>query len=246
MDEQKNNQDLTVGLDGVMNEANNSEQIEKSVQSIAPTPAPKTPVEEKDPQVNTVMPPPQDESVKLPEEAPVIPESDSSSSGVVEAPADMQMASAPEIEAPHTVESSNDTVASSKNDASKEPTVQSQQSMNSSKQQRPHEHRNNKKLAILVTVLVAVILSVIAVFVYLSTEDNTNPVPLTTQPESALPLTDTIESSPTTDPTTTNDPTLNNDINQPIGETEPPLSEPVGNGLEESPVPNDPVPSGTQ
>lgn len=246
MDEQKNNQDLTVGLDGVMNEGDNNVLVEQAVENISPSTAPPSAAEIQEPTINTVAPPPQDETVKLPEEStPTIAASDSfSGGGVVEAPDDMQMVSAPEIKAAQTTETSTDLLTTPGSATSSETIPQSQQSINSSNQQRPHEHRNNKKLAIIVTVLVAVILSVIAIFVYLSTEDNTSPAPLSAPIESTLPDNESFDTTPVTDPSNTND--LPSDSEQPIEDTETPLSEPGVGETEDTPVSNDPIPQESQ
>ena len=48
-----------------------------------------------------------------------------------------------------------------------------QEGMSNNEQNKPHEHRNNKKLTVIVTVFVAVMLSGAAVFAFLSAQSNT-------------------------------------------------------------------------
>jgi hypothetical protein len=192
MDEKKDNQDLTVGVDGAMIESLPSTQppseseateapavtievTEPSVNSIAPPPtddttqppseseateAPAVTIEVTEPSVNSIAPPPTDETIKPPDVA-VVPVHDPSS-GVVQAPDDDSSS--------QTI----DTPPQQPDIASKPDSPQefSQTSRNTVSQQHPHEHRNNKKLAVFITIFIALLLSGAAIFVYVSTQDN--------------------------------------------------------------------------
>lgn len=48
------------------------------------------------------------------------------------------------------------------------------QSMSNNEQSLPHEHRNNKKFAVIITLVVALILAGAAVYVYISAQNNTS------------------------------------------------------------------------
>jgi hypothetical protein len=71
--------------------------------------------------------------------------------------------------------------------------------LSNNEQSKPHEHRNNRKLAVIVTIFVALFLAGAAVFVYLSTENNAveapavSPVEQVQDSEVGLPAADELE-----------------------------------------------------
>jgi len=227
MDEKKDEQDLTVGLDGAMTEGVTSAQPPQPEEPVAAQSPPETP-EVTEPSINTMDPPPNDETVKLPE--PQKEPEFNPSSGVVKAPDDTSSMNTLASPGPQAFQPDDDAepVAASANNRT-EPEEYSQTSRNTIKRSPPHEHRNNKKLAVFMTVFVALLLSSAAVFVYISAQDNATPE----QPV-IPPVVAPTEIQPALDEVNDNDPTL-------IDETiEQPVNEPQTNNdlqSEEEPVP---------
>jgi len=217
MDEQENSQDLTVGLDGAMTEV--TKKPTEPVES-APVTAPVAPpAEPRAPSVNTMAPPPQDETVQPPE-IPSEKHPSDPSSGVVQAPDEETIQpDAPlpmnETDTVSATDSLSNNSLQTTSAAPSAPSVANNQIGSTSHNSKParqkshHDHRNNKKLAVFMTVFVAIALSGAAVFVYVSAQDNATPeqqVIQTPVSSETVPVADEIVEEPIIDQT--NDETL--------------------------------------
>jgi len=222
MDEQKNNQDLTVGLDGAMTEGSSrpAPSTEKVMQPSIPTPPPPP----TNPVVNKVAPPPLNEAVKPPEVANAFKQN--SSSGVVKAPDDNTTAQnmSKLSSVPKTLDNSGSAADPSASNAAISHTSQN------SRQKRPHEHRNNKKLAVAMVLLTAIFLSAAAIFVYISAQENTAPE----QPV-IEPITAPTEADPASNDPVLEDSTVNPAINS--SEADPTLDPGAEQSPETTPAP---------
>jgi hypothetical protein len=192
MDEPKtedNTQDMTVGDDGVLNDSTVADASSASPEENDSTTAPF---------VNEVTPPPSPDvtssteaetiQVKVaPKEEPAESTNDSKEemsdsasenlAPVTAAPAVEDSIDTP-VDNPSTpeAETSDETSAMPKPEQNSKPAEQAAPAMMgvAASQMNKHPHRNNKKLAAVVTVIVAVLLALIAVYVYVSANDNTS------------------------------------------------------------------------
>lgn len=82
--------------------------------------------------------------------------------------------------------------------------------MSNNEHNNPHEHRNNKKLALIVTIFVAIVLSGAAIFAYLSAQNNTEE----SSPSSNVSNVESTEPSPVSEVT----PATQNDIDETVNE----------------------------
>ncbi len=71
------------------------------------------------------------------------------------------------------------------------------QSMSNNEQSLPHEHRNNKKFAIVITLVVALLLAGAAVYVYVSAQENTSETKKTTTDPNAQNIAEVKPATPT-------------------------------------------------
>lgn len=216
MDEaQKDNQDLVVGDDGLMNQESQEENktIENSSTNID-VKSDEAPVEES---INETTPPPDDAAVMVDdskessdestaedavsfiagtntedtgaENKPIVNSTEAAKEDSVEQTETENLEGSHVVQAPaeETVESTqaedlaNTTEEKSiSHDNSATPqeatgaVVQPDKSgMSNNEHNNPHEHRNNKKLALIVTLAVALVLSGVAIYAYLSAQNNT-------------------------------------------------------------------------
>jgi hypothetical protein len=192
MNDKKNEQDLVVGIDGEMTEG----------VKVAPSPQPDltaAPQEitqnsaAKEPVVNTIAPPPIDDKPEPPE-IKTAPEQDLTS-GVVAAPNDGFHNQTP---APQLTKPAKDEVDSPLEAGTATSPISSleysQTSQNTGKQPPHHEDRNSKKLAVSMTLFIALVLSAGAVFFYVSAQQNASPalpvVVPTSEPAESIPSED--------------------------------------------------------
>jgi hypothetical protein len=198
MDDKKNEQDLVVGLDGAMTEG------------LAPAPPPAPPPAQQsdleaapqgttqssalsEPVVNTMAPPPIDDKPEPPA-ITTAPEQDLSS-GVVAAPNDGLHDQTPAPQLPNQAKDEVDSPLEAGIAPSPiSPQEYSQTSQNTGQQPPHHEHRNSKKLAVFMTLFIALVLSAGAVFFYISAQQNASPsLPVvlpTIEPAESLPVED--------------------------------------------------------
>jgi hypothetical protein len=193
MDEQNKSQDPVLevgGQEGVNIQVKTSSNISAGpvINDIQAPPEPEVKMEEKDlDAVNTAVDGISDAPVT--EEKPVVspveeiadsPETQgiNQSEDVVEEPEVKEApetAEAPDQQTEEKSESVPDPFTPAEDVASvpSAPTATTQ-SMSNNEQSLPHEHRNNKKFAIIITLVTALILAVAAVYVYLSAQNNTS------------------------------------------------------------------------
>jgi len=133
------------------------------------------------PEVNTIAPPPAPPLLAVPKVA--APSATQPVQGELKTSAPLVAAKQSQQAQPHVRQAPSENSSDGANEPSPhsrnnpvqqsnpEPT-QAPQKETSAKKHRPHEHRNNKKVAVIVTIVVAIILAAGAVFVYISTQDN--------------------------------------------------------------------------
>ncbi len=184
--EQKDTQDMVVGSDGSMNDSSDAGQkievktsdTNDNTESQSETPETTSSVETSEP-MNEVAPPPLAE----PTEPSDTEQSDIGSDSVeVKQPPTEEENSAEQTDnasklnqmAQNEAEKSSD--SSMMNSAAIAPAVAAElhgQKQSIETPQKTHEHRNNKKLAVITTLVVAVLLAGGAIYMYMSTQNNT-------------------------------------------------------------------------
>ncbi len=174
MDDKKDNQDLVVGSDGEVNQETKitvkSENTENSEPEVNDIQAPPDSTDIQSAQDNT-----ENEDVNIPPEDDV--ESELDAAPVVKMPENdidnLSSPTVPDEDIPEDVASVSDKPDPFAPDKPAEAlTPTTPQTMSNNEQAKPHEHRNNKKLAVIITVLVALLLASAAVYVYISAQDN--------------------------------------------------------------------------
>lgn len=163
MNDDKDNQDLVVDKEGSMNQGVNI-NVTSGDDS--------TP----EPEVNDIQAPPEPvieeavvESTDNTANSPKFEstDSDDSSSDSMSSESEPTVAEPPTTEEP-TVSDPFAQSASTLNST----TPAASQSMSNNEQSQPKEHKNNKKLALVVTLLIAVLLAGVAIYLFMSAEDN--------------------------------------------------------------------------
>jgi cell division protein FtsL len=201
MDDNTKDKDLVINSDGTIDSNDQGTTIAVSVkssesnQSAQATPSvDKSSVEDSEPEVNDTNPPPQTEPIVEPPE----PDSSTPSEVIKDATSGADPEPVTVKEAPETIqadslssegiEPTTNVAIDQKSEETSAPTSpvssdKQKDSRNSqdSSNQKPHEHRNNKKIAALVTVFVAFVLAGAAVYVFMSAESNTKQSETTTK-----------------------------------------------------------------
>ncbi len=202
MDGKKDSEDLTIGLDGAMNEG-----AQPIVAPIAEGPAQKSEPAPQNNTENNAIPPPNDEPIvdSTPSESIQVNTTEKSEVADPESFGDGSLVAPPPLA--NTLTVAGDDIPntapkiSQTNKDNNTHTVTEENQSNTSHNTKPHEHRNNKKAVAFLIILVALISVGAVVFVYVSAQENAEP---------SAPV---IENQQPAAASETSNSTINNDVN---------------------------------